>query len=452
MNQLLSHMSQLPVPQRFLLLASGALLIAAAAGCDLNGSGSPEESLPPAQQTLAAEWMQMTTKTAKMQKIVPPAAARVYGYAGVAFYEGVRRVFPDRYRSLSGQLKGLSSLPEPRDGTHDWATVASVTEARVLKGLPTGTSRAARQQIDSLRSRQIEQRRSAGVSDEVIDRSQAYGQRLADALMTWIQQDGAQDLGSFPPWDPPSGEENWKRTPPDYLPALLPRWPRVRTFVIDLGTHQPQSPPPYSEDTSSAFYQQLEEVYQTANQAGEEAVTTGRYWQDAPGQSATPSGHWLSIAQQAATENGLDLGETARVFALTGITSADAFQSVWESKYSFTYIRPVTAIRRLFDDPDWLSSIKTPPHPEYTSGHSVSSGAAAEILNHAFGGAVSFTDRTNAERGFEPRSYDSFQAAAEEAGRSRVITGIHYPVSNQRGLAQGRSVAQAVAEQVQLRR
>jgi hypothetical protein len=95
----------------------------------------------------------------------------------------------------------------------------------------------------------------------------------------------------------------------------------------------------------------------------------------------------------------------------------------------------VTYIRELFEK-DWLPFIVTPPFPEYTSGHSVQSGAAAQVLTDLFG-PLPFTDHTHDERGMKPRSFESFMHAAEEAAISRLYGGIHFRSAIERGVAKG---------------
>jgi hypothetical protein len=89
----------------------------------------------------------------------------------------------------------------------------------------------------------------------------------------------------------------------------------------------------------------------------------------------------------------------------------------------------------------WNSYIGTPAHPEYSSAHSVLSGAAAAMLQELFGNSGTFTDHTYDYMGFAPRTYTSFTAIAEEAGKSRVYGGIHYQQSVDAGLTEGRKVA-----------
>jgi membrane-associated phospholipid phosphatase len=87
--------------------------------------------------------------------------------------------------------------------------------------------------------------------------------------------------------------------------------------------------------------------------------------------------------------------------------------------------------------------LTTPPFPEYTSGHSVQSAAAAEVLTATFG-EMAFTDHTHEARGLAPRSFGSFAAFAQEAAISRLYGGIHYRSAIERGLEQGRCVGATV--------
>jgi hypothetical protein len=91
-----------------------------------------------------------------------------------------------------------------------------------------------------------------------------------------------------------------------------------------------------------------------------------------------------------------------------------------------------------------LRSNSPPPFPEYTSGHSVQSSAAALVLTDLFGERYAFTDNTNDYLGFAPRSFGSFAEAAEEAARSRLYGGIHYRAAIEQGLLQGRCVGEHV--------
>ena len=75
------------------------------------------------------------------------------------------------------------------------------------------------------------------------------------------------------------------------------------------------------------------------------------------------------------------------------IAVSDAFIACWRTKFRYNLLRPVTYIQRVID-PAWMPLLTTPPFPEYTSGHSVQSMAAAEVLTDLFGAAGSPTAPT----------------------------------------------------------
>ena len=135
--------------------------------------------------------------------------------------------------------------------------------------------------------------------------------------------------------------------------------------------------------------------------------------------------------------------KAAETYAKLGIAVSDAFIACWDTKFRFNLLRPVTCIQQLID-PAWLPLLTTPPFPEYTSGHSVQSGAAFGVLADVFGDRYSFDDHTHDSRGLAPRHFDSFSEAADEAAISRLYGGIHFRPAIELGLQQGRCIADAV--------
>ena len=81
--------------------------------------------------------------------------------------------------------------------------------------------------------------------------------------------------------------------------------------------------------------------------------------------------------------------------------------------------------------------LPTPPFPEYTSGHSTFSGAAAAVLASFYGrDRVEFLCGSDDLPGVV-RSYRGFWHAAEESGMSRIYGGIHFISANVHGLLSG---------------
>jgi membrane-associated phospholipid phosphatase len=107
---------------------------------------------------------------------------------------------------------------------------------------------------------------------------------------------------------------------------------------------------------------------------------------------------------------------------------ADAFICVWDAKYAYWSLRPVTAIRREID-PGWSPLITTPPFPSYVSGHAGTSGAASTVLSAFF-----------------PAEAAQLHAWAAEAALSRLYGGIHFRTDNEVGLALGTAVGEAALQ------
>ena len=111
-------------------------------------------------------------------------------------------------------------------------------------------------------------------------------------------------------------------------------------------------------------------------------------------------------------------------------------------------VRPETLINEYYDE-EWLPLLQTPPFPEYTSGHSVISRAAAIALTDIYGDDFSFVDTTEMAYGLPERSYKSFIHASEEAAISRLYGGIHYLMAIEEGVAQGQQVGAYIVEKIQ---
>ena len=171
------------------------------------------------------------------------------------------------------------------------------------------------------------------------------------------------------------------------------------------------------------------------------------FWADGAG-TETPPGHWNHIAQDVGAAMGNTIEQNARLFALLNIAMADAAICAWDAKYTYDFWRPVTAIRAgdtdgnpaTAPDPTWSSFVVTPPFPDYLSGHSTFSAAAATVLAMFYGtDNISFTTGSDFLPGVF-RSFSSFSAAADEAAISRVYGGIHFRFASDDGLASGADI------------
>jgi hypothetical protein len=357
-----------------------------------------------------AAWFDLTLDLARTTPgFSPPVAARAFAYTAVALHDAIG-------------LRRLSGAPRAT-GLH-WPTVANAAMATIVRELFGTTNQRA---IDAL-ERHFARSTSAG------RRAAAHGRRVARHVFEWSETDGY--ARSAPPYAPPQGAGLWTPTPPVFAPALLPFWGRNRPFVK--GTCKAGAPPRYSEDPASVLYREAREVYDVGRSLTPEQTAIARFWSDDPGITSTPGGHSLSIATQTLRELDAPLDFAAEAYANLTIAVSDAFISCWRTKFRYNLLRPVTYIQRVID-PAWMPLLTTPPFPEYTSGHSVQSMAAAEVLTDLFGRRP-FTDRTHAPA----RSFASFRAAAREAAFSRLYGGIHYRAAIERGMDEGECIARRV--------
>ena len=279
--------------------------------------------------------------------------------------------------------------------------------------------------------------------------------------MPYVRKDGFTKLNNLPRYTPKKGPGFWQPTAPAFMQGLEPHWNKLRTFVID-SAQLFKVIPPASYDTSkqSTFYHQMEEVYDVVNKKNKEQIAIASFWDCNPfhvtqighvefgTKKISPGGHWIGITGIVALQNNLSLAKTLEIHSLVGVAIADAFIACWDEKYRSQRIRPETAIQKLIN-PRWAPLLQTPPFPEYVSGHSVVSSAAALILTQYFGENQPFVDNTETPFGLPIRKFQSFHKAAREASLSRLYGGIHYRDGIEQGIWLGEQVGKKVITKLQ---
>jgi hypothetical protein len=387
----------------------------------------------------------------------PPQASRVYAYASVAAYEALRPGYPG-YSTLAGRLNGLTPVPAPDSGAEYSLPLAGL-HAFMTVGRALTFSRP---RMDSLRSALDERFRRLGIPRPVFARSVAYGDTVAAHILAWAAQDHYRETRGYPKYTVTQAAGRWVPTPPAYMDAVEPHWARLRPFVLDSASQfRPAPALRFDMTPGSPFYLEVKEVLETGKGLSEEQRAIASFWDCNPyvmhvqghtmfaTKKVTPGGHWMGIISIAARRSGADLMRSAEAYARTAVALADGFISSWDEKYRSNLIRPETVINTYLDE-SWQPLLQTPPFPEYTSGHSVISTAAAQVLTDQFGAGFAFTDSTEVEFGLPPRSFGSFEQAAAEAAISRLYGGIHYRRAIEEGIAEGRKVGQLVVQRVRM--
>jgi len=400
-------------------------------------------------QVVVAWYGLIKTLTTETPGYTPPVAARAFGYTGIALYEAIVPGMPDK-NSLSGKLTDLQiNITLDSKKTYHWPTVANAVLAKMTKHFYANTTEerlAAMAQLEENYNNEF----LAENGQEVFDASVLLAEEVADTILLWAATDGGEDgqFHNFPAeYTPPSGPKYWVPTPPGFLPALQPYWGSNRPFLVaNIAETRPAPPPEFSVEPNSLCFKRAMEVYNTVNTLTPEQKDTALFWSDDPVTTATPPGHSISILNQLIEKENVNLDVAVEAFAKLGIGVSDAFVSCWKTKYETVYLRPITYINK-YIDPDWTTVLSTPPFPEYTSGHSIQSGALAEIMTDLFGEDYTFTDHTHENRTDifgAPRTYGSFYEMAEEAAISRLYGGIHYQESISLGLEQGYQIGKNV--------
>lgn len=376
----------------------------------------------------------------------PPLVAKQLAMVQVAMFDAINAVNP-QYQSYA-----LEIAPQTGASAVAAAAAAAHRVASSLFSLPVQVERWNTTLEESLANIPDGPAKTLGLE---------LGRKAADAIIARRANDGASATVDYVPGTDPG---DWQPTAPDFSHATLPQWPQVTPFVMESGDQfRPAAPPSLTSPEYAASVDQVMKLgaaNSTVRTADQTAIAN--FWSDGGG-TATPPGHWNSIAEDILLQQGRSLLESARTMALLNLALADAAISAWDSKYAFSFWRPIDAIRKADTDgnsattpqADWTPMLNTPSFPSYVSGHSTFSGAAAEVLTSIFGENFEFS--TLADRGaagiwppphdvtgLAERSFTSFDAAAEEAGMSRIYGGIHYSFDNTSGLASGHSIGQLV--------
>ena len=234
---------------------------------------------------------------------------------------------------------------------------------------------------------------------------------------------------------------SWRPTPAGYVSPLLPNW-----GVMDLFGTAPYGelsrglvPPKWN---SHVAIRELSEVIRWGGASSSvrtpEQSLIATFWAAGSG-TVTPPGMWILIALEAMNQHQLS-GEVGReLLTVVAKAMADAGTACWKLKFDTQVWRPVTAVQTL-REPTWRPLLETPPFPSYVSGHSSFSGAAATVLREVLGDRYPVRVVSSSHPGIT-REFKSFDAAANEAGDSRIYGGIHYHSDNEDGLRLGARAA-----------
>lgn len=357
----------------------------------------------------------------------PPYAARAYAYVAAAQYDALvaawhykklyNRAAPYNVDATVNVLIPKSDLPSYP--SEDAVIVGVTTE--LLKLLFPGD-----QEFIQLKAEEHKRARiiaGANVRSD-IEAGEALGKAVAQKFVTRARGDRAgAAIGTPAIWAQleqdcmAKGERPWISLESPKRPPMLPLFGKVRTFLFDSLTMVTQLRPGPPPSTNSAeFKKETAEVLSFTENPTRERMRIVHFWADGVN-TATPPGHWNSIAAEDFIKQNFSEVRWARNMALLNMSLMDAAIVCWDAKFFYFNPRPSDV------EPKIKTLTGLPNFPSYISGHSTFSGAAATILGHIV-----------------PSRATAYNDMASEASLSRLYGGIHYRSDCEKGLACGKAI------------
>ena len=410
----------------------------------------------------------------------PGPSAHALAYLGFSAYEAVAPGMPG-YQSLAGLYPGLSIPEFDETLEYYWPEVINESYAYLLKLFFShlqNTHPDIFQKIEETRLA-LRTQYAGQTNPDVFARSDARGNSVAAAIYAWETTDVVAHnafLNPHPPFNGAIGPEFWQPTFPDFTSATHPFWGNVRTFALSDVEQLANPPLPYSEMQGSDFFNQAMEVFtevQNIKTNGPNAFEKrwkAELWSDdIIGLTFSPAARMIGVANQVIREESSNLAEAVELYAKLGMALSDASVAVWESKYIYNRVRPISYIRSVIGASlpgaatftpvlnDLVNNVQgvTPASPGYPSAHGGFGGAGGKILSSFFEftpehpGSYIFVDECHQYRSEflgTPRVFTSFKNMAEEDAYSRILLGVNFRADCEEGLRLGELAAQRVLE------
>ncbi len=275
------------------------------------------------------------------------------------------------------------------------------------------------------------------------DRGVAYGERAAAALVRQRADDGRNAPITF---DQAPAPGIWRPTPPGLVPFSAPWLGYVDPLTVRSGAQFGEPGPPPSL-TSRRYTRDFLEVKALGSATSTER--TAAQTETALLFGGNPIAQYASGLVDQAQTRGLDLVDSARMFAAVFASMADATISIWHAKHLYGGWRPITAIA-LADtdgnpattpDPSWTSVIATPPYPDWVSGYCGVLAAYVQSLQVVLGTRHLHLTLTSTALPGVTRFYETGPQARTDVVNARVWLGLHFRFADEAADRMGLAVA-----------
>lgn len=391
---------------------------------------------------VANDWFVLLTHITRTTPYAPPPSARIFAYTGLALYESVVPGMPS-YQSLFKYFTG-DAIAVDKKKDYYWPACANAAIARIVTRLlanyPAVPDLNSIQQLES----SIYNSFQSLISQERLQLSNEFGKSVADRIYDWSTTDGTLNpngtLAACPPYVPLGGPGNWVPTPPGNLPAAGACQGSLRTFIPEIVKNTLSKPhPAYSTSPGSEFYQEANKIYQISLTLTQDDINISQHWRDLVGTNYNTPSHMLRLTSQIIAKEKVNLEDAAVTYARESIAMFDAIASVFNAKFHYSLLRPITYIRNTIGVANWNSLYPTPQHPAYPAVSPCAAAAAVAVLEKTFGRSYSFIDSTQHAL-YGSWTYSSFDAMLQDVNRSRTHSGINFKFAVDEGVKLGRKV------------
>lgn len=379
-------------------------------------------------QNVVTEWNAIASSTIVANGGKPSATSSVwFAFTSIAVYDAVNAVH--------GQFQPFYYEGMAAPGASDEAATIAAAHRVLVRYFPsqeTVLDAAFQDSLDKL-----------SAPAEAKETGIAAGEAAAAALITMRAGDG---LEADVPYTPGSGSGKWQPTPPKFAPVITPWLGQMRPFTLRSASQfLPDEPPSLTSEDWIQEYNEvriLGDVNSTVRTPAQSEI--GLFWTEHTGQQYARAFNYL-------VENyHLSVMDSARLMAILWTGFADSAIGCWNAKFTYSFWRPVTAIRagggnpNLAADPAWTPLGSTPAHPEYPAAHACVTGAISSLIKGYFGTAHVHivVDSMAFKDGVHTHTFDDAEDLFDEVFRARIYAGFHYRGSLKVGDKLGRRVSQ----------
>ncbi len=391
---------------------------------------APAESASPLTGTspVIRDWNLITAEVAAP----PPTVTRSWTLVHVAMFDAINSI-EERYEPYA-----------VKEAAHRGASAEAAAVQAAYRVLARRYP-AAIGTLDARRATSLSAIPAGPGRDAGIELGDSVGNQIYDLRAN----DRINDPG--PPYVPGTGPASYQLTPPGFIPPVNTGVASWTPFALhSVSQFRPDGPYAITSRQFARDYNETK-TWGVACPDPANCIRTPEQNLAALWPSERADIQFNRIARGLLASRGVDLIGEARLFALLNLALMDSTAAVFDAKYTYNFVRPVTAIRngdadgngRTAGDPTWSSDINTPPHPEYPAAHSTVQKAAAVVMNRLIGRHVGFDDTTPVVPGVV-RHFDSFDAFTDDGFVARIYGGVHYRTSLEVGRELGKDVGRYI--------